>query len=182
MKRRATLAPVLFGAAIAAVLAGCGVGAAQSPVSAPPASRAPQATVSGAVDQTRAAVAAALAARNLQLSDAARDYRTAEPPRIAAAPRRVYQATLPDDPEGGFIVVYEFRDAAAAVDAGNALAGYLGTGAGRIQYPGDSRYSIRQVGTTLVFYTWAPSTSPDPASPTIAEALDTLGIGFAPPR
>ncbi len=169
--------------AIAAVmLGGCGIGAAQSPVPLPPASRGPEATVSGAVDQTRAAIAAALASRNLQLTAATREYRTAEPRALAAAPRRVYQVTLPDDPDGGFIVVYEFRDASAAVDAGNALAGYLGTGAGRIQYPIDSRYSIRQLGTTLIFYTWAPSTSPDAASATVGEALDTLGIGFAPPR
>lgn len=177
--RRSTL----IGLALAAgLLGGCGVGAAQSPIPVPPASRAPEATVSGAVDQARAAVAAALASRNLQLTAATRDYRTAEPRALAAAPRRVYQVTLPDDPEGGFIVVYEFRDASAAVDAGNALAGYLGTGAGRIQYPIDSRYSIRQLGTTLIFYTWAPSTSPDPASASVGEALDTLGIGFAPPR
>ena len=70
----------------------------------------------------------------------------------------------------------------AAVDAGNELAGYLGTGAGRIQFPDDVRWTIRQVGTTLIFYTWAPSTSPDPGSPKIADALATLGTGFTPPR
>jgi hypothetical protein len=69
-----------------------------------------------------------------------------------------------------------------AVDAGNELAGYLGTGAGRIQFPTDARHTIRQLGTTLIFYTWAPSTSPDPNAPTVATALATLGIGFAPPR
>jgi hypothetical protein len=138
--------------------------------------------VSGAVDQTRTAIAAALATESLQVSESTRAYQTAEPPALASAPRRVYQVTLADDPDGGFVVVYEFRDAAAAVDAGHALAGYLGTGAGRIQFPIDSRYSIRQLGTTLIFYTWAPSTSPDPDSAAIAEALDTLGIGFAPPR
>jgi hypothetical protein len=94
----------------------------------------------------------------------------------------VYQALLPDDPDGGFIVVYEFPDNASAVDAGNEFAGYLGTGAGRIQYPIDAQHTIRQLGTTLLVYTWAPSTSPDPGSPKVAEALKTLGIGFAPPR
>jgi hypothetical protein len=178
VRRRSLLVPALVGL----LVAGCGLGAAQSPIAVPPPSRGPQATVSGAVDQTRAAMAAALAGRNLELAAASREYRTGEPRALAAAPRRVYQVGLPDDPEGGFIVVYEFRDSSAAVDAGNALAGYLGTGAGRIQYPIDSRYSIRQLGTTLIFYTWAPSTSPDPASATIGEALDTLGIGFAPPR
>ena len=94
----------------------------------------------------------------------------------------MFQVVLPTDLDGGQIVVYEFRDAGAAVDAGNELAGYLGTGAGRIQFVPDAQHAIRQVGTTLIFYTWAPSTSPDPGSKTIAEALATLGTGFVPPR
>jgi hypothetical protein len=177
-----------FGRLIPAVLAvgfvagGCGIAASTQPVTFPPASAGPAGNVSSAVVQTRAAISAALAASSIQLQDATKAYRTAEPPGLADAPRAVYQAILPDDPDGGFIVVYEFRDAATAVNAGNELAGYLGTGVGRIQYPNDSRYAIRQLGTTLIFYTWAPSTSPDPASPTVADALATLGIGFAPPR
>ena len=130
----------------------------------------------------RALIAAALAPLQIQLADAKDPYRPGESARVAAAPRAVYQAVLPTDPEGGQIVVYEFRDAGAAVDAGNELAGYLGTGAGRIQFPDDVRWTIRQVGTTLIFYTWAPSTSPDPGSPKVADGLATLGIGFTPPR
>lgn len=167
---------------VAGLVAGCGVAAEQQPPTFPAASVAPGPTVSGAVAGTRAAIAAALAPTGLQLEDAAAAYRTAEPRGLAAAPRKVFQATLPDDPDGGFIVVYEFPDASMAVDAGNELAGYLGTGAGRIQFPTDARHTIRQLGTTLIFYTWAPSTSPDPNSPTVATALATLGIGFAPPR
>jgi hypothetical protein len=180
--RPGTIATLVIRIGVALLLAGCGVAASQQPASLPPASVGPAATVTGAVVQTRAAIAAALAASSIQLQDTAEPYRTAEPRGVAAAPRAVYQAILPDDPEGGFIVVYEFRDAASAVDAGNELAGYLGTGAGRIQYPTDARHSIRQVGTTLVHYTWAPSTSPDPTSARVAEALAGLGIGFAPPR
>ena len=78
--------------------------------------------------------------------------------------------------------MYEFRDAAAAIDAGNEQAGYLGTGNGRVAFPLDAQHTIRQVGTTLIFYSWSPSTSPDPRSAEVAEALKTLGIGFAPPR
>ncbi len=168
--------------AAAALSVGCGIGASQAIVTFPPASRGPDPTVSAAVDQARGAIAAALAPSGLQLTDAARAFRPAESRTLAAAPRRVFQVVLPDDPDGGFIVVYEFRDAATAVDAGNELAGYLGSGAGRVQFPLDARHAIRQLGTTLIFYSWAPSTSPDPRSPTIAEALATLGIGFAPPR
>ena len=121
----------------------------------------PGATVSAAMGPTRAAIVAALAPFQLQLTDANRAFRPSETARLAAAPRSVFQVVLPQDPDGGFIVVYEFRDAAAAVDAGNDLAGYLGTGAGRVNFPLDAQHTIRQVGTTLIFYTWAPSTSLD---------------------
>ena len=167
---------------LAVVLAGCGVGAPGRGVTFPPASVGPGATVTPAVAQTRTAIAAALAPFSLQLKDAERPYRPAESARLASAPRAVFQVVLPTDLDGGQIVVYEFRDAGAAVDAGNELAGYLGTGAGRIQFVPDAQHAIRQVGTTLIFYTWAPSTSPDPGSKTIAEALATLGTGFVPPR
>lgn len=177
---RALLGAVI---AVAFVTTGCGIGAAEVPRSIPPpASVGPAATVSAAVGQTRQAIAAALDQVQLELIDATKPFRTAESRRLAAAPRAIYQAVLPDDPDGGFIVVYEFRDGAAAVDAGNEFAGYLGGGAGRIQFPGDARHTIRQLGTTLIVYSWAPSTSPDPGSPKIADALATLGIGFAPPR
>jgi hypothetical protein len=162
--------------------AGCGVGARQSPASLAPPSVGPTSSVSAAVVQTRTAIAEALAPFGLQLEDATQPFRPAESPRLAAAPRAVYHVVLPTDPNGGYIVVYEFRDAASAVDAGNELAGYLGGGAGRIQFPLDAQHAIRQVNTTLIFFTWAPSTSSDPGSPKIAEALATLGIGFVPPR
>jgi hypothetical protein len=163
-------------------VAGCGAGASSRIVTFPPASVGPAATVTPAVAQTRTAIVAALAPFSLQLKDADRPFRPAESARLASAPRAVYQVILPADLEGGQIVVYEFRDAAEAVDAGNELAGYLGTGAARVNFPLDAQHAIRQLGTTLIFYTWAPSTSTDPGSKTIADALATLGIGFAPPR
>jgi hypothetical protein len=169
-------------ASLAILVGGCGIGASHEIVTYPPESVGPAATVSPAVLQTRALIAAALAPLQIQLGDDKDPFRPGESPRVAAAPRAVYLAILPADPEGGQIVVYEFRDTGAAVDAGNELAGYLGTGAGRIQFPDDARQTIRQVGTTLIFYTWAPSTSPDPGSPKVADALATLGIGFTPPR
>lgn len=168
--------------AVMLVLGACGFGATGVPRSAPPASVEPPATVSAAVGQTRAAIDSALAAVQIQLQDSTQPFRNAESHRLAAAPRAVFQAILPDDPDGGYIVVYEFRDSGAAVDAGNEFAGYLGTGTGRIQFPIDAQHTIRQLGTTLIVYSWAPSTSPDPGSPKVAAALATLGIGFAPPR
>lgn len=164
------------------LLAGCGIAADPSPRSIAPATAGPGASISPAVLQTRAAIVAALGPAGLQLADAQRAFRPGESARVAAAPRAVYQVVLPEDADGGFIVVYEFPDTTRAVDAGNELAGYLGSGEGKIQFPLDVRHTIRQVGTTLIFYSWAPSASPDPRSPQIADALASLGIGFAPPR
>ena len=143
----------------------------------------PDATVSPAVAQTRALIVNALAPFSLQLQNAKQPFRPAESPRLATAPRAVYQVVLPQDPEAGYIVVYEFRDAGEAVNAGNEFAGYVGSGGpGKVLFPLDVQHTIRQLGTTLIIYSWAPSTSPDPGSPKIADALKTLGIGFAPPR
>jgi hypothetical protein len=163
-------------------IGGCGIGASGKVVTFPPSSIGPAAIVSPAVAQTRAAIAAALAPFRLQLDDADRAFRPPESARLATAPRAVFQVVLPADPDGGNIVVYEFRDAGAAVDAGNELAGYIGTGAGRVQFPLDAQHSIRELGTTLIVYSWSPATSPDPGSKMIGEALATLGVGFAPPR
>jgi hypothetical protein len=181
-RRRRAIATALSGLGLAAILAGCGIGAATSPAVIPEASVGPAATVTAAVGQTRFAIQNALAPLSLQLKDADRPFRPSESRLTANAPRAVYQVVLPQDPDGGFIVVYEFPDASSAVDAGNDLAGYLGSGAGRVAYPIDAQHTIRQVGTTLIFYTFSPATSADPGAPKIADALKTLGIGFAPPR
>lgn len=179
--RRAGVAPIA--ALLCLIVAGCGIGASGRIVTFPPSSVGPLATVSPAVAQTRAAIVTALSAARLQLDDADRPFRPPESARLLSAPRAVFRVILPDDPDGGNIVVYEFRDAGAAVDAGNELAGYIGSGAGRIQFPTDAQHAIRQLGTTLIVYSWSPSAAADPDdSRAIAEALATLGIGFAPPR
>jgi hypothetical protein len=177
--RRADRAVVV--ALLAAILlAGCGIAApAGSPL--PPPSEGPVRTPTGAVLQTRIAIEAALRSAELALTDPQVAFRPAESPRVAAAPRTVYQVVLPEDPAGGFIVVYEFSDAGTASTAGNELAEYLGSGPGRVQFASDTRFVLRQLGTTLVFFPWSPGSSPDPRAPKIEEALRTLGFGFDVP-
>jgi len=184
MRRLFRVFRALAGAiAVAAALASCGIAASTSVPSFSAEPVGPAATVSPAVAQTRAAIASALAGVNLQLQDAKQPFRPAESQRLMDAPRAVYQVVLPQDPEGGYVVVYEFRDAAEAVDAGNEFAGYVGSGGpGKVAFPIDAQHTIRQLGTTLIVYSYSPSTSPDPGSAQIAEALKTIGIGFAPPR
>jgi hypothetical protein len=178
------VASVVLAVGVAAVATGCGIAA--STAAAPSISAAPvgpDATVSPAVAQTRAAIATALGPFSLQLQDAKQPFRPAESPRLRDAPRAVYQVVLPQDPDGGYIVVYEFRDAGEAVNAGNEFAGYVGSGGpGKVQFATDVQHSIRQLGTTLILYSYSPSNSPDPGSAKIADALRTIGIGFAPPR
>src|SRR4029079_10062864 len=109
--------------------------------------------------------------------------RPAESQRLMDAPRAVYQVVLPQDPEAGYVVVYEFRGAAEAVDAGDEFAGSVGSGGpGKVTFPIDAQHTIRQLGTTLIVYSYSPSTSPDPGSAQIAEAPKSVRHWFAPPR
>lgn len=170
--------------ALALILAGCGIGASNGgALTFPPQSFGPSgATTTAAVAETRAAIAAALGARSLQLGEPKVPFRPPEAPRFAGAPRAVYQVQLPDDAAHGFISVYEFTDAPSAATAATEQANYVGSGVGRVQFPPDTRFVIRQLGTTVVFYTWSPSNSPDTRTSDIEVALDTLGVAIAVPR
>jgi hypothetical protein len=159
-------------------VSGCGIAARHEPVpsSAPP---SPLATVRPTIGQTRLQVAGALAASGFQLDTPQVPFRPAESPALAAAPRMVYQVLLPDDPTHGFIVVYEFVDPTAAADAGREMAAYLGSGPGRVQFPPDAQHVLRQVGATLVLFSWSDANSPGPDTQKIALALQSIGSGFA---
>ena len=156
-------------AAAALLAAGCGLGATGPAPSLPVPSVGPSATAGVAAAQTRRVIAEALKSV------------AAESGRLRDAPRAVYQVVLPDQPDAGYVVVYEFPDAASAVDAGNEEAGYLGTGNGRVQFPLGTQHVLRQVGTTLILYSWLPAASSDPTAGNVADALNTLGIGFTVP-
>ena len=172
-------------AALAGVLAaGCGIGVSGSgDATFPPQSFGSSGgTTTAAVAETRGALARVLGTKSLQLADPKVPFRPAESSRLAAAPRAVYQVLLPNDPGHGFISVYEFTDPATAALAANEQAAYVGSGPGRVLFPLDTRFVIRQVGTTVVFYTWSPANSPDPQTADIQAALEMMGTGFAVPR
>ena len=130
---------------------------------------------------TRGEVTRALATQGLQAEDAARSYRPAEAPEFATAPRLVVRAILPDDPDHGRIVIYEFASPTAATSAATSQAAYLASGVGRVQFPPDSRFVLRVVGATAVFFTWSPAGSPDARTAQIGTALETLGLGVTIP-
>ena len=162
---------------VALLAAGCAT--TEEPTQTFPAgSIGPAVTVSPAVNQTRAALVAALAQHQLVLADTQAPVRPVESPLLVNAPRAVYQVVLPRDPTKGYIVVYEFPDAPAAAFAAAEEQHYLETGPGRIQSPEGSVQVLRQVGSTLVFYDWLPGAAQDPAAPGIQQSLETLGVGF----
>ena len=144
----------------------------------PAATVGPATTVSPAVNQTRAALVAALAQHQLVLTDTQAPVRPAESPLLVTAPRAVYQVILPRDPTRGYIVVYEFPDTASAAAAAAEEQHYLETGPGRIQSPQGSVQVLRQVGVTVVLYDWLPGAAQDPAAPEIQQSLETVGVGF----
>ncbi len=150
-------------------------------VTYPVGSIGPDKTVSPAVSQTRGQLVAVLGDQNLILNDTISPYRPPESASLASAPRAVYQVTLPADPNGGFIVVYEFPDTAAAAAAAAEMQAYHGTGPGAVQSPLGTVHVIRQVGTTVVYYGWLPGASKDPGAQAIQVALETLGNGYSVP-
>jgi hypothetical protein len=178
-------APPIAGTALWLVLvvAGCGIGAS-GPVAAtfPPESFGPSTGTTAAVVTTRADIALALRPQGLALIDPRVPFRPAESPRFAAAPRAVFQVVLPADPTHGFISVYEFPDPAAAAGAAGEQAAYVASGPGRVQFAPDSRFVIRQLDTTVIFFTWSPANSLDARTAQIQPALETLGIPIAVPR
>jgi hypothetical protein len=175
--RRALLVGALTVVGASAMACGTGAG----PVTVP-ASIGPDRTATPVVDGTRADIARVLGERSIILDDLDTPFRPAEGPILSFAPRAVYQAQLPADPEKGIIVVYELPDAGAALDAADDQAAYLGSGPGRVQYPDPARHVIRVLGSTVIFYTWIPESAEDPRTPEVAAALATLGTGVDVPR
>lgn len=156
------------------VMAACSAGDVTGPTF-PLTSFRPPTAVSAAVESTRAELVRVLGQQNLVLQDPQTAFRPAEGPALATAPRAIYQVILPDHPTRGYLVVYELRDVPTAAAAGADQAAYLATGPGRVQMPIGSRHVIRQVGSTIVLYSWIPEGSADEREPLIQAALETLG-------
>jgi hypothetical protein len=156
---------------LALVLAGCvpAAGPTFPPVGSSPAAAGD--LTAGA----RAQVAAALAVEGLQVQDAQTTFRPPEGPIFAAAPRTVLQAVLPDDPNGGHILLYAFGTPAQALAAAQDQGRYIASGPGRVLYPISTQFSLRVLGNIAIFFSWSADTSPDTRTPSIALALSQIG-------
>ena len=178
----AGLPAVAIGVAVGITLSACGIAAASgAPATFPPENFGPSAATTGAVAATRAALTQALGTRQLEVKDPQVPFRPPESPHLAVASRSVIQVVLPADSAHGFVSIYEFADASAATDAGREQAAYVASGPGRVQFAPDTRFVVRQLGPTIVFYAWSPANSPDPATPKIQEALETVGVAIPVP-
>ena len=138
----------------------------------PPAGQAAQRTA----DQ----VAAALGAKSFQVQVPQTPYRPGESPALVDVPRRLLQAILPSDPDGGYVVIYELPSNEDADQVGRDFARYLASGTGAVQYPRDTQFVIQRAGRTLVFFPWSAEANPDPRLPELAAALATVGEPVTP--
>jgi hypothetical protein len=144
---------------------------------------APAATIAPAgptAERTRDLVRKTLEAASFQVQDPQTPYRPGESAALVTVPRLLLQAVLPSDPQHGYIVIYELSSDSEAAQVGRDFRAYLASGTGAIQYPRDAQFVLQQVGSTLVFYTWSPSVSPDPEVARLAATLETIGTTVQP--
>lgn len=179
--RRVIPASATFVAALV-VLAGCGSPIPTRPaVTFPPETFRPVGTATPAILGTRETIRQALGTAGVQLDEVGTPRRPPESASLVTAPRAVYRAVLPRDPEHGFISVYDFRDPARALAAAEEQAAYVGSPVGRVQFPTGTQFVVRQLGTTVVFYAAVPGGSPDPLAEAVPGALRNVGAEVAVP-
>lgn len=177
----ATIAPAAIVTLLLALTLGLGAcGSPTTRTTFPPIGVTP-APAGDATAAARTEVVGALAQLGLQATEAVRAYRPPEGPLLSAAPRTVLQASLPDDPEHGYIVIYAFGSPTEAAAAARDHAAYVSTGPGRIQYPPATRFVLRIVGSTVVFFDWSPDVSTDDRTRNIEDALLRIGSGVPVP-
>jgi len=172
---RAARAPRDPRAAAWFVLVVSALGCGTSGPTFPPAGSTPGAP-GDATAATKQLIIGALGAMGLQAADATRPYRPPEGPLMTGAARSVLQATLPDDPDHGDIVIYSLGSAVTAESAAFDQARYIASGPGGIQFAPGSHFVLRIVDTTVIFFTWSPGSSPDSRTHLIEDALNTLGV------
>jgi hypothetical protein len=135
---------------------------------------APGGPAGSLTDATEAQVIAALGGVGLSAAEAQLPYRPSEGALLANAPRTVLKVTLPDDPSGAFVVIYALQSTQDADAAADDQAELIESNRGGA-FPNTSRFSLRLVGNTVVFFTWVPDAAIDPRTRSIEEALLSVG-------
>ena len=161
-------------AAVLLAVAGCGSSATPAPPTPEPIPAAIP-TPSVATATTVAQINAALQPQGLAAVAAVAAVRPAEPPSFGGNPAWPFTVALKTGTSVLF-VVYEFADANVAAAAGADMATYLASGPGRVQYTSDTRFTFRQLGPTLILYTYGFDTSADRVgAATVAAAIALVG-------
>ena len=176
MNRRATAAVLAL--ALGLTFAACAPGTSRTTF--PPLGTTPR-PAGAATAAAQAEVIGALGQLGLQAVEAQRQYRPPEGALLAAAPRTVLQATLPDDPAHGFIVIYAFGSPTEAAAAARDHADYVSSGIGKSLYPFGTRFVLRIVGSTVVFFHWSSEVATDERTRSIEDALLRIGSGVPVP-
>ncbi len=156
---------VLLGAAVSSSCGGGGRSAQSRPREDPGNAGSPLPTSQSSISPQVANVVAALREQlhpaGLRLDLLTQPYHPSEPAALRNARRTIFSTGLPQ-PADGYVVIYEFAEAATAASMGRQFAEYLGSGFGQTNYPLDAQFSLAQVGGTLVFTWWSRERSSDP--------------------
>ena len=160
--------------AVAALIAVSACAPGTSRTTFPPVGASPK-PAGDATAATKQEVVDALRGVGLQPVDSVRAFRPPEGPLLAAAPRTVVEVPLQQDPEPAVIVIYALGSPDAALAAANDDADYIRSNTGGIQFAPGTRVVLQVVGSNVVFFSWLPAGSPDPATATIAQALAQIG-------
>jgi hypothetical protein len=171
---RASLSSLVRALAVATVAVATVAACASGPRTTFPPLGATPGAAGDLTDATESLVIAALGAVGLPAAEATLPYRPPEGPLFAGAPRTVLQATLPDDPTHGFVVIYAFQSPQAADAAAADHAAFVSRNPGGI-FPRGSRFVLRVVGSTVVSFWWIPDSVVDPRTALIEEALLAVG-------
>lgn len=168
---------------VALTVAGCGRGITGGGLGPEdPDAATPLTSVTTAIETSVSALRGALAAGGYDLEPEVGLFRSSEPAAFMSVPRAVYRVRLAD-PGDGIVVVYQLPDANAAGAAAAILADYLASGFGRTNYPGDARFSVAQLGPTVILAWVSPSRSADPAAARGAfDLMATVGTTFPVPK
>lgn len=160
---------------VAATLAGCGRGFEAGGLGAVEGAETPRPSAGPMAQAAIRALRDALAIGGYELAPATRTFQPAQPASFTTVPRSAYQAQL-SDPDGGVVLIYELADPEAARVGAQAMADYLSSGPGKINFPGDATFYVGLIGSTVVMSWFSASQSGDPEAARGAfDLISTVG-------
>jgi len=169
------LRALLVGLVLVLASVACGRGMEAGGIGSVPDAATPRPNAGAAAQGTIAALRDALASGGYDLARATRTYLPAQPASLIPVPRSAYQVRLAD-PDGGVLIVYEFTTPEAARAGAQALADYLSSGPGKINFAADTSFHVASLGSTVIMAWFSESQSADPLAARDAfDLVSTVG-------